>query len=270
MAEWLRQLSFSALNRSSSHRCGFEPSSGHVRQAKFCLWMVRWFFSGISCFRPTYRLTQLKMSEIVLTGCKTQICKKKKKTIIIRHTVLQIADNFSSHFWRKKKIITVFRLFQPYRPLQYVVIMDYYVVLCTEILNAGISLIKRHWFLHYKHGIAIVFILLAEQIWASSIMRLWYLSHWRPAKAQAHLRIRSVSPEPSLLHTWSMEVDEGSDQKTDIWPHWMAAHARLMNEFTEDEKCHISWDGSYYIKTRLKLVNYEWKFRGMLIARNQG
>ena len=35
-----------------------------------------------------------------------------------------------------------------------------------------------------------------------------------------------------------MEADEGSDQKADIQPHWMAAHARLNNEFTEDEKCH--------------------------------
>ena len=35
-----------------------------------------------------------------------------------------------------------------------------------------------------------------------------------------------------------MEVDEGSDQKSDIWSHWKAAHARLKNEFTEDEKYH--------------------------------
>ena len=35
-----------------------------------------------------------------------------------------------------------------------------------------------------------------------------------------------------------MEVDEGSDQKSDIWPHWKAAHARLKNECTEDEKGH--------------------------------
>ena len=31
------------------------------------------------------------------------------------------------------------------------------------------------------------------------LMRLWYLSHRRPAKAQASLRIRAVSPEPSLF-----------------------------------------------------------------------
>ena len=40
-----------------------------------------------------------------------------------------------------------------------------------------------------------------------------------------------------------MEVDKGSDQKSDIQPHWMAAYARLKNEFTEDEKCHnlMTW-----------------------------
>ena len=31
------------------------------------------------------------------------------------------------------------------------------------------------------------------------LMRLWYLSHRRPAKAQASLRIHAVSPEPSLF-----------------------------------------------------------------------
>ena len=40
-----------------------------------------------------------------------------------------------------------------------------------------------------------------------------------------------------------MEVDEGSDQKSDISSHWVAGHAGLKNEFTEDEKCHnlITW-----------------------------
>ena len=50
VAEWLRPLIFSALNRSSSHRCGFEPSSGHMRQVKFCLRVVRWFFSWSHVF----------------------------------------------------------------------------------------------------------------------------------------------------------------------------------------------------------------------------
>ena len=40
-----------------------------------------------------------------------------------------------------------------------------------------------------------------------------------------------------------MEVDERSDQKSDIYRHWMAAHACLKNEFTEDEKYHnlMTW-----------------------------
>ena len=33
----------------------------------------------------------------------------------------------------------------------------------------------------------------------SQLMRLWYLSHRRPAKAQASLRIHAVSPQPSLF-----------------------------------------------------------------------
>ena len=33
-----------------------------------------------------------------------------------------------------------------------------------------------------------------------------------------------------------MEADEESNQKLDIYSHWMTAHARLKNEFKEDEK----------------------------------
>ena len=35
-----------------------------------------------------------------------------------------------------------------------------------------------------------------------------------------------------------MEVDEESDKKSDIKLHWMAAHARLKNAFTEDGQYH--------------------------------
>ena len=48
-----------------------------------------------------------------------------------------------------------------------------------------------------------------------------------------------------------MEVGEGFNQKSDIYPHWMAVHARLNNEFTEDEKCHnlMSWlSNSYFFE----------------------
>ena len=69
-------------------------------------------------------------------------------------------------------------------------------------------------------------------------MRLWYLSLWRPAKAQASQRICAVSPEPSLFAL----IKYGSKRR--VRPNirhldgWMAAHARLKNEFTEGEKYH--------------------------------
>ena len=42
------------------------------------------------------------------------------------------------------------------------------------------------------------FCLLINVYW-SQLMRLWYLSHRRPAKAQASMNICAVSPEPSLF-----------------------------------------------------------------------
>ena len=47
-------------------------------------------------------------------------------------------------------------------------------------------------------------------------------------------------------HIRSMEVDEGSDQKSDILSHWMAAHACLKNDFMEDEKYHNLMRWLYY------------------------
>ena len=71
-------------------------------------------------------------------------------------------------------------------------------------------------------------------------MRLWFLSHKRPTKAQASLRIRVISPEPSLF----THMKYGSRRR--VRPkirHWMAVHVRSKNEFTEDEQCHnlMSW-----------------------------
>ena len=49
------------------------------------------------------------------------------------------------------------------------------------------------------------------------LMRLWYLSHKRPAKAQTSLRIPAQSRQSlRCSHTWSMEVEERFDQKSDI------------------------------------------------------
>ena len=77
VAEGLRTILCSSLNGSSSRRCGFKPSLGHiVRQAKFCSRVVRSFFSGFSRFHLSLKLSQLKMSEIILTGHNAQIKKK--------------------------------------------------------------------------------------------------------------------------------------------------------------------------------------------------
>ena len=76
VAEWLRPLIFSVLNRLSSHSCGFEPSSvTWDKPSSVCVWLCV-FSWGISHFHPTWRLILLKMSEIILTGHKTQIKKK--------------------------------------------------------------------------------------------------------------------------------------------------------------------------------------------------
>ena len=50
----------------------------------------------------------------------------------------------------------------------------------------------------------------------SQLMRLWYLSHRRPAKAQANLRIRAVSPEPSLFANIKFDRRQRVRLKSDI------------------------------------------------------
>ena len=53
VAEWLRLLNFSSLNRSSSHRCGLEPSSGHMwdKPSSACRWSCG-FSLGSTVFAP--------------------------------------------------------------------------------------------------------------------------------------------------------------------------------------------------------------------------
>ena len=69
-------------------------------------------------------------------------------------------------------------------------------------------------------------------------MILWYLLHRRPAKAQASLRIHAVSPEPLLFAHMKYGSRRRVRSKIRHLAHWMAAHAHLKNEFTEDEKYH--------------------------------
>ena len=59
-----------------------------------------------------------------------------------------------------------------------------------------------------------------------------------------------------------MEVDEGSDQNSDIQPHWMAAHVFLKNEFTEYEKYHNPHEMAQLIMIpsvyKVSMLLYEW------------
>ena len=54
-----------------------------------------------------------------------------------------------------------------------------------------------------------------------------------------------------------MGVDEGSDQKSDIKPHWVAGHVRLKKEFTEDEKYHnlMRWLNFYPLSLMFAPLN---------------
>ena len=77
----------------------------------------------------------------------------------------------------------------------------------------------------------------------SQPMRLWYLSHRRQVKAQASLRIRALSPEPSLF----AHIKYGRRQRVRPKIRHLApldgCAFRLKNEFTEDEKYHnlMTW-----------------------------
>ena len=84
-------------------------------------------------------------------------------------------------------------------------------------------------------------------------MRLWYLSHRRPVRAQASLLTRAVSPEPSLF----ARMKYGSRRMVRPNLRHLAplayAHARLKNKFTEDEKCYnfMSWLKRYKVQRRV-------------------
>ena len=70
----------------------------------------------------------------------------------------------------------------------------------------------------------------------SQFMRIWYLSHMRAAKAQVRLRIRAVSPEPSLLahskkgRRWRLRLKVRHLAPLDSWScrfkGWLHAYTR--------------------------------------------
>ena len=85
MAECLRTLIFSALTS-----VGLSLARVICETSQALLAGGQVFFSGISHFCPTLRLTRLKMREIILTGHKTQIKRKKKIYKKFRHLKLAV------------------------------------------------------------------------------------------------------------------------------------------------------------------------------------
>ena len=84
------------------------------------------------------------------------------------------------------------------------------------------------------------------------VKRIWYLSPMRAAKVQASLRIRAVSPEPSLLAHISSESrgtfkrnqeESRGTRNPDPWPFWIAGHAQLKFVMTECPKTQIRLTG---------------------------
>ena len=80
----------------------------------------------------------------------------------------------------------------------------------------------------------------------SQLMRLWYLSHRRPAKAKASLRFRAVSPEPLLFS----HMNYGSRQR--VWPKirhltQLDVCACVFNDMSlrKTKSTKISWPGSF-------------------------
>ena len=76
-------------------------------------------------------------------------------------------------------------------------------------------------------------------------MRLWYLSHRRPAKAQASLRIRAVLPEPSLFTPEVWKQTKGPTKNQTSGPTgWLCMRIWKMS-LRRMKSTIISWDSSF-------------------------
>ena len=82
-------------------------------------------------------------------------------------------------------------------------------------------------------------------------MRLWYLSNRRPANAQASLRIRAVSPEPSLF----AHIKYGRRRRVRPKIRHLAPMDGCACAFEEDEKCHKSHELAQIIESILTILH---------------
>ena len=100
------------------------------------------------------------------------------------------------------------------------------------------------------------------------IKRIWYLSPMRAAKVQASLRIRAVSPEPSLLANTSSESSGTFRQKArSLAPlnGWACAvkicHDGMLGDTNSLDGAHIAFQLSVGFKT-----TFEFLFTGLTQA----
>ena len=92
--------------------------------------------------------------------------------------------------------------------------------------------------------------------------RIWYLSPMRAAKVQASLRIRAVSPEPSLLAHISSESRGTFRQKArSLAPlnGWACAvktcHDGMLEDTNSLDSAHMLNRSSFHVHTLRNLVN---------------
>ena len=95
-------------------------------------------------------------------------------------------------------------------------------------------------------------------------MRLWYLSHRQPAKAQASLRIHAVLPEPSLF----AHMKYGSRQRVQPKIRHLAP-LDLNNKFTEDKKYYnlLTWHNwVQLLESRTPFKSVVWGMRNVAFS----
>ena len=88
----------------------------------------------------------------------------------------------------------------------------------------------------------------------SQLMRLWYLLHRRPAMAQARLRVRAVSPEPSLVTHMKYGSSRRVQPKRHLAPMDGCACVWRMS-LRRTKSAIISWDGA--IDVTITLLNIQ-------------
>ena len=100
------------------------------------------------------------------------------------------------------------------------------------------------------------------------VKRIWYLSPMRAAKVQASLRIRAVSPEPSLLAHISSESRGTFRQKTRslaLLNCWACAVKVCHDRMLEDT---YSLDGAHIINRILQSCSCNIEFIKLVMGKN--